>query len=60
VVLFCSVEEARIEAVSYIEGYYERNRRQTTQDCLSPDGFEKRSEISTNEKAGDQLEKKLA
>lgn len=43
---FRSVDEARSETFSYIEGYYNRTRRHSSLGYLSPDEFEKRFEIS--------------
>ncbi len=48
---FRSVEEARSETFSYIEGYYNRIRRHSTLGYISPEEFEKRFEISKNENA---------
>ena len=45
-----TVEEARIETFSYIEGYYNRIHRHSALGYLSPDEFDKRFEISKNEK----------
>ncbi len=49
---FRSVEEARSETFSYIEGYYNRIRRHSALGYLSPEQFEQKFEISKNEKAG--------
>jgi hypothetical protein len=57
---FRSVEEARIETFSYIEGYYNRIRRHSALGYLSPDEFERRFEISKNERQANQIEKNLA
>ncbi len=57
---FRNVEEARSETFSYIEGYYNRIRRHSSLGYISPAEFEKRFEISKNEKAGNQIEKELA
>ena len=57
---FRSVEEARIETFSYIEGYYNRIRRHSALGYLSPNEFEKRFEISKNEKAGKSNRKALS
>jgi len=55
-----SVEEARIETFSYIEGYYNRIRRHSALGYLSPNEFEKRFEISKNEKVGKSNRKALS
>lgn len=41
---FCSVDDARSEAFSYIEGYYNRVRKHSTLGYLSPEQFERRFE----------------
>jgi putative transposase len=43
--IFESVEEARSEVFSYIEGYYNRIRLHSSLDYLSPMEFEKQLEI---------------
>jgi transposase InsO family protein len=57
---FRSVEEARIEIFSYIDGYYNRIRRHSALGYLSPDEFEKRFEIAKNEKAGKSNRKEVS
>lgn len=42
---FESVEQARAEILSYIEGYYNRSRRHSSLDYLSPLEFEKQLKI---------------
>lgn len=42
---FESVEQARTESFSYIEGYYNRIRRHSSLDYLSPLEFEKQLKI---------------
>jgi putative transposase len=49
---FRSVEEARSETFSYIDGYYNRIRRHSALGYLSPEQFERKFEISKNEKEG--------
>lgn len=57
---FRSVEEARIETFSYIDGYYNRIRRHSALGYRSPDEFEKRFEIAKNEKSGKSNRKKVS
>ena len=57
---FRSVEEARSETFSYIEGYYNRVRRHSSLGYLSPDEFERKLEIQKMKRHANQIEKKLA
>ena len=57
---FRSVQEARSEVFSYIEGYYNRIRRHSALGYISPDEFEKRFENSKNEKARKSNRKRVS
>lgn len=57
---FRSVEEARIETFSYIDGYYNRIRRHSALGYRSPDEFEKGFEIAKNEKSGKSNRKNVS
>ncbi len=50
--VFRNVAEAISETFSYIDGYYNRIRRHSALGYLSPEQFERKFEISKNEKAG--------
>ena len=57
---FRNIAEAISETFSYIEGYYNRIRRHSALGYLSPDEFEKRFEISKNEKPSKSNRKEVS
>ncbi len=53
--IFESIEQARSEAFSYIEGYYNRIRRHSSLGYLSPLEFEKQLKITQTRRWDDEL-----
>jgi transposase InsO family protein len=58
--VFRNVAEAISETFSYIDGYYNRIRRHSALGYLSPEQFERKFEISKNEKAAKSNRKGLS
>lgn len=58
--VFRNIAEAISETFSYIDGYYNRIRRHSTLGYISPNEFERRFEISKNEKSCNSNRKELS